>query len=696
MTDFLKENYIHGIGLSTGVSGSVLGARSGVSIGSDLIHGPNASGEIGSMPPDVARWINRNAGYLGFDQVYSDEEIDLMEQMAGWGATFARGSIDFTASTTPKTTSIEPYTHYYAGIGPLGGSVSIPHNSPGFEVTLHTGPQLGLRLGNTTMRGSITKQGLKDLLNLNSTQEPSRNLLKAPKSHAPAPVTQPQSFGQRYGLSPSLSTEDIVSMLETKLSRPSLLKEPSAKISTPAAPTSDVITAEDAHLTGFAERHGLGWRDVWELNKEAIPNPNAVQAGTTLNLPNKQRVNKALAPDANAFMGAPVATKRRAQTQPRFNAGGLYTDYLSAGSKSTAKRGPNRNANTAGFNMDLLSTSANKAARGDYGVTLGSWSPSGGVQTGVSTQEKASARSRSKELAAVDARTAQMNAQAAQRHQAAAQAETRANQTQTAAAREEAVPLDTPNAVQRRGGVEKLGESAASATLASQNDLTSGAVGQDARSATANAHARANAANTARTRGEARHEAATRHANGKGKAKFGEKGNVLDSNGDKVGVSFDRFGRATSVGGQKVNANQTNKARNKDGSYSFDADGNGAGDAGGTVICTELYRQGLIDKHVYRADQRFGLRLLRNDPDVITGYHLWAKPVVRLMRKSPLFTQVIFKSVGEAWAREMSLREGLNGFGTVRGKLVIAVGIPACRMIGRMLTTCSTGERTLV
>ena len=434
------------------------------------------------------------------------------------------------------------------------------------------------------------------------------------------------------------------------------------------------------------------------MNKEAIPNPNAVQAGTTLNLPSKRSVNKA--PDANAFMSTQAAAKRRTQTQPRFNAGGLYADYLSPGSQSTAKRAPNRNANTAGFNMDLLSTSVNKAARGDYGVTLGTWSPSSGVQTGVSTQEKASALSHSKELAAVDARTVQMNAQAAQRHQAAAQTETRANQTQTAAAREEASPLDTPNAVQRRGGVEKLGESAATTSLANQNDLTSdspsGAVGQDARSATANAHARADAANTARTRGEARHEAATRHANGKGKAKFGEKGNVLDSNGDKVGVSFDRFGRATSVGGQKVNANQTNKARNKDGSYSFDADGNGAGDAGGTVICTELYRQGLIDKHVYRADQRFGLRLLRNDPDVITGYHLWAKPVVRLMRKSPLFTQVIFKSVGEAWAREMSLREGLNGFGTVRGKLVIAVGIPACRMIGRMLATCSTGERTLV
>ena len=540
--------------------------------------------------------------------------------------------------------------------------------------------------------------------NANYLTSKQRQLAKQGKlrreAPAPAQVAQPQSFGQRYGLSPKLSNKDIVSMLETKLSKPSLLSEPVAKATTTAAaattaPTTDVITAKDGHLIGFAERHGLGWRDVWELNKETIPNPNAVQAGTTLNLPSKRSVNKA--PDANAFMSTQAAAKRRTQTQPRFNAGGLYTDYLSPGSQSTAKRAPNRNANTAGFNMDLLSTSVNKAARGDYGVTLGGWSPSSGVQTDASTQEKASARGHSKELAAVDARTDRELAQQA-RQAAAAKVQSNQDQPPHATNKEEA-QVGTPSPA-RRASVEKLGESVATTSLENQNDLTSdsanAAAGQGQRAANASARARADAATTAKERGAARHEAATRTANGQDTARYGEKGNVLDVNGDKVGVGFDRFGRATSVGNRSVNANQTNQARNKDGTYSFDADGNGAGDAGGTVICTELYRQGLIDKHVYRAGQRFGLRLLRNDPDVITSYHLWAKPVVRLMRKSPLFTQIVYKSVGEAWAREMSLREGLNGFGTVRGKLVIAVGIPACRMIGRMLATCSTGERTLV
>ncbi|HEY9078809.1 hypothetical protein [Magnetovibrio sp.] len=211
--------------------------------------------------------------------------------------------------------------------------------------------------------------------NANYLTSKQRQLAKQGKLRREAPasaqVSQPQSFGQRYGLSPSLSNKDIVSMLETKLNRPSLLKEPTVKTITPTAPTSDVITAEDGHLIGFAERHGLGWRDVWELNKETIPNPNAVQAGTTLNLPNKRSVNKAQAPDANAFMTTQAAPTRRAQTQPRLAAGGYVKDYVSAGPQPAAKRTATRNANTAGFNMDLLSTSAHKAARGDYSVTLG-------------------------------------------------------------------------------------------------------------------------------------------------------------------------------------------------------------------------------------------------------------------------------------------------------------------------------------
>ena len=142
-----------------------------------------------------------------------------------------------------------------------------------------------------------------------------------------------------------------------------------------------------------------------------------------------------------------------------------------------------------------------------------------------------------------------------------------------------------------------------------------------------------------------------------------------------------------------VNPGQVNKARNKDGTYSVDKDGNGAGNAGGTVICTELYHQNLLPLDVYMADQRYGLHLERTDPYVIAGYHFWAKPVVRLMQKSKVFTHILNKTLADPWAKEMVVKKGGNGIGTVRGKVLFALGLPVCRLIGRMLEFIANKDR---
>jgi len=123
-----------------------------------------------------------------------------------------------------------------------------------------------------------------------------------------------------------------------------------------------------------------------------------------------------------------------------------------------------------------------------------------------------------------------------------------------------------------------------------------------------------------------------------------------------------------------------------------DKDGDGASKGGGTVICTELYHQDLLPLDVYMADQRYGLRLERDDPYVIVGYHFWAKPVVRLMQRSKVFTHVLNKTLAEPWAKEMVVKEGGNGIGTVRGKILFALGLPVCRGIGRMLAACKGRE----
>jgi len=197
-------------------------------------------------------------------------------------------------------------------------------------------------------------------------------------------------------------------------------------------------------------------------------------------------------------------------------------------------------------------------------------------------------------------------------------------------------------------------------------------------------HGKIDAARSQRRRDERSGRATTSSQKGR----TGGTGN-LSRSGHLSGVSNDD---GTT---QNANPNQTNQARNKDGSYSLDKDGNGAGNAGGTVICTELYHQDLLPLDVYMADQRYGLHLERTDPYVIAGYHFWAKPVVRLMQCSKIFTHALNKSLAEPWAKEMVIKDGGNGIGTVRGKILFALGLPVCRQIGRMLEFVADKDRSV-
>jgi len=109
-------------------------------------------------------------------------------------------------------------------------------------------------------------------------------------------------------------------------------------------------------------------------------------------------------------------------------------------------------------------------------------------------------------------------------------------------------------------------------------------------------------------------------------------------------------------------------------------DGGGGGD--GTVICTELHRQGILSKDIYLSDQEFGRKLAIEDPEAFAGYHAWAIPVVSLMKKSFLFTKFV-ALFALPWAREMHFIEAGVGKGSILGKFMIKFGVPICRFIGR-------------
>lgn len=98
----------------------------------------------------------------------------------------------------------------------------------------------------------------------------------------------------------------------------------------------------------------------------------------------------------------------------------------------------------------------------------------------------------------------------------------------------------------------------------------------------------------------------------------------------------------------------------------------------GTVICTELYMQGLLSIEVYEEDIDMGKFIEYEFPNVMAGYRFLAAPIVRKMRKSKKFTKcVAFFAV--PWAKRLSGEENL------RGLLVLTFGFPLCWVVGSLL-----------
>lgn len=97
-------------------------------------------------------------------------------------------------------------------------------------------------------------------------------------------------------------------------------------------------------------------------------------------------------------------------------------------------------------------------------------------------------------------------------------------------------------------------------------------------------------------------------------------------------------------------------------------------ESAGTVICTELHRQGLMDDETYKADAIFGSK---QDFEVIAGYHTWGIPLATAMRNSRFITCIV-KPLALAWAEDMAGKQNKLG------RFLNTIGIPICRFIGRI------------
>ena len=97
-----------------------------------------------------------------------------------------------------------------------------------------------------------------------------------------------------------------------------------------------------------------------------------------------------------------------------------------------------------------------------------------------------------------------------------------------------------------------------------------------------------------------------------------------------------------------------------------------------SMICTELYRQGLISKEIYQADSAFGDTLSKT---TMKGYQTWAAPIVASMQRSETFTKVVYV-LAKPWFTEMAYQMGMETEDSKVGRTMMKVGIPLAWTIG--------------
>jgi hypothetical protein len=109
---------------------------------------------------------------------------------------------------------------------------------------------------------------------------------------------------------------------------------------------------------------------------------------------------------------------------------------------------------------------------------------------------------------------------------------------------------------------------------------------------------------------------------------------------------------------------------------SFQTGAKGGYEGQGTVICTELVRQQLLDKELYDA----GTAHFQSLPSrTIRGYQCWAKRVVPLMKNSPKLSKALLPIAKARYLHITNRKHNLVGF------LTVWIAQPLCYVIGYTL-----------
>lgn len=157
-------------------------------------------------------------------------------------------------------------------------------------------------------------------------------------------------------------------------------------------------------------------------------------------------------------------------------------------------------------------------------------------------------------------------------------------------------------------------------------------------------------------------------------AKFSPVANVL-SNTSPVGQDLpgNAFTRTLNIGAGK-------KDDSTDSGYAGEKDD-------GTVMCSAYCKMGYLPKEIWKLDRRYGVKVLREDPALIQGYHLWGIPVANYIQKNTFFAKILRSLIWpivKAWAEEMAhCMKPKEYKPNYVGKMIKFVGEPFSRFVGK-------------
>jgi len=106
----------------------------------------------------------------------------------------------------------------------------------------------------------------------------------------------------------------------------------------------------------------------------------------------------------------------------------------------------------------------------------------------------------------------------------------------------------------------------------------------------------------------------------------------------------------------------------------------------GKILCQEFYDQGLMPEDIYEADELYGEFVYENDPELMKGYWIWATTAVDFCRAHPIFTKVLYKTLGKPWSEHMAFLVGKRKNDNNFGKLLMDIGKFITRKMYRMST----------